>query len=61
VLGNGSLNCLRVGSVDNIDLLASNEIVEGRNRPNTFTLHKLGSIRGSITDYLLWGGVWERG
>lgn len=52
MLGDGRFNRFRVGSINDIHLFSTNEIMKGRYRPNTFPLHELGSLWGSITDDL---------
>jgi hypothetical protein len=54
VLGDCRLDSFGVGAIDNIHLFTVFEVVEGRNRSDTFSLHELGSIWGGISDNLDW-------
>jgi hypothetical protein len=52
VFGNGSLNSLRISSIDHINLFTADEIVKGWNNRNASRFISFRSIRGSISNYL---------
>jgi hypothetical protein len=52
VLGDGRFDGFGVGTIDDVNLLPVLEVVEGRNRSDSFSLHKLRSVWRGIPDYL---------
>lgn len=52
MLGNGSFNCLGVGSIDNVHFFSVNKIVEAGHTPHSFSLHELTRFRTGISDHL---------
>merc|ERR1711990_1291982 len=52
VFRDGSLDGFRIGPVDDIDLLAVLEIVEGGNRSHALSLHQFGGIWGCVSNDL---------
>lgn len=52
VLCNGRFDRFRIGSVDNVDLLAIHKIMKGRYRSDPLSLHQFGCIWRSISNHL---------